>query len=64
MPDIAPEGLTTVLVVILTFGSLTIFSIGIVGEYVAKIMTEVKGRPHFIRTSIIKNGKVSDVRIN
>jgi len=64
MPDIAPEGITTVLVVILTFGSLTIFSIGIVGEYVAKIMMEVKGRPHFIRTSIIKNGKVSDVRIN
>lgn len=62
VPHIAPEGITTVLVVILTFGSLTIFSIGLVGEYVAKIMTEVKGRPHFIRTSIIKNGKESDVR--
>jgi len=64
VPDIAPEGITTVLVVILTFGSLTIFSIGLVGEYVAKIMAEVKGRPHFIRTGIIKNGKISDVRNN
>jgi dolichol-phosphate mannosyltransferase len=62
VPDIAPEGITTVLVVILTFGSLTIFSIGLVGEYVAKIMTEVKGRPHYIRTNIIRNGKIIDIK--
>jgi len=62
VPNIAPQGITTVLVVILAFGSLTIFSIGLVGEYVAKIMAEVKGRPHFIRTGIIKKGKISDVR--
>lgn len=61
VPDIAPKGFTTVLVIILIFGSFTIFSIGLVGEYIAKIMTEVKSRPPFIRTSIIKKGIISDI---
>jgi nucleoside-diphosphate-sugar epimerase/glycosyltransferase involved in cell wall biosynthesis len=57
-PEIAPKGITTVLIAILSFGSLNLFAIGLVGEYVAKIMLEVKGRPRLIRSSLIKNGKV------
>jgi dolichol-phosphate mannosyltransferase len=56
-PDIAPKGVTTLLIVILIFGSFNIFAVGLVGEYVAKIMAEVKGRPRLIRTALIRNGK-------
>jgi nucleoside-diphosphate-sugar epimerase/glycosyltransferase involved in cell wall biosynthesis len=57
-PDIAPRGVTTLLVVTLMFGSFNLFAIGLVGEYVAKIMAEVKGRPRLIRTEIVRDGEV------
>jgi len=57
MPDIAPRGTTTLLITILMFGSFNIFAVGLVGEYVAKIMTEVKGRPRLIRAALIRNGE-------
>ena len=59
VPDIAPRGTTTVLMAILLFGSVNLLGIGLVGEYVAKIMTEVKRRPRLIRSAIIRSGKVS-----
>ena len=59
VPEIAPKGITTVLVVTLMFGSFNLFAIGMVGEYVAKIMAEVKGRPRLIRSSLIRNGEVA-----
>ena len=61
IPDIAPRGATTLLITILMFGSLNLFAIGVVGEYVAKIMTEVKGRPRLIRSALIRNGKSTDL---
>lgn len=57
-PDIAPRGVTTLLVVVLMLGSLNLFAIGLVGEYVAKIMTEVKQRPRLIRSAIVRRGEV------
>lgn len=59
-PDLAPKGVTTVLLSILFFGSLNLFSIGILAEYIAKIFEEIKQRPHFIRRAIIKNGEIRD----
>ena len=61
VPDIAPRGITTLLVTILMFGSLNLFAIGVVGEYVAKIMTEVKGRPRLIRSAMIRDGKSTEL---
>lgn len=61
IPDIAPRGTTTLLIAILVFGSLNIFAIGLVGEYVAKIMTEVKRRPSFIRSGLIRNGELTEL---
>jgi dolichol-phosphate mannosyltransferase len=58
IPDIAPKGLTTVLIFVLFFGSLNLFGIGLVGEYIAKIITEVKARPRLIRASITRNGEI------
>jgi dolichol-phosphate mannosyltransferase len=60
-PDIAPRGITTLLITILTFGSLNLFAIGLVGEYVAKIMSEVKQRPRLIRSALIRNGQSTEL---
>jgi len=60
-PDIAPKGATTMLIAILIFGSFNLFAIGLVGEYVAKIMTEVKGRPRLIRSALIRKGKTTEL---
>lgn len=55
-------GYTTLLVVMLIATGLIMLSLGIIGEYIAKIYTEVKGRPRYTIDSIIwneslKNGK-------
>ena len=60
-PDIAPRGVTTLLIVMLMFGSLNLFAIGVVGEYVAKIMTEVKRRPRLIRSAMIRGGRSTEL---
>jgi dolichol-phosphate mannosyltransferase len=61
IPDIAPRGVTTLLITILMFGSFNLFAIGLVGEYVAKIMMEVKGRPRLIRAALIRNGVATEL---
>ncbi len=57
-PSGTPSGLTTVLLLILFFGAINLFAVGLVGEYIAKIFEEVKRRPVFIRRSIIRDGEV------
>ena len=57
-PQLAPRGVTTLLIVVLFLGSLNLVAIGIVGEYLAKIFEEVKRRPHFIRRSVIRDGEI------
>jgi dolichol-phosphate mannosyltransferase len=59
-PEAAPKGITTVLLVVLFFGSINLFAISLVGEYIAKIFEEVKRRPHFLRRSIVRDGEVRD----
>ncbi len=47
------QGYTTTLVVSLLMGGLTIFSLGVVGEYVGKIYLETKARPRYIIEAMI-----------
>ncbi len=61
VPDIAPRGATTLLITILMFGSLNLFAVGLIGEYIAKIMIEVKARPRLIRSALIRNGKATEL---
>lgn len=61
-PNSAPHGVTTTLVLIIFFGSINLFFISILGEYIAKIFEEVKSRPHFIRRSIVRRGNISDLK--
>jgi nucleoside-diphosphate-sugar epimerase/glycosyltransferase involved in cell wall biosynthesis len=57
-PEWIPQGLTTVLLAIMFFGSLSIFSVAVVGEYLAKVFEEVKRRPLYIRRSVIRDGEI------
>ena len=57
-PELSPAGLTTVLLVILFFGSLNLLAVALVGEYVGRIFTEAKGRPRFIRRAVLRRGEV------
>jgi dolichol-phosphate mannosyltransferase len=54
---VAP-GVTTILLAIMFYGSLCAFGIGVLAEYIAKIVEEVKRRPLFIRRSVIRDGEV------
>jgi polyisoprenyl-phosphate glycosyltransferase len=58
-PVNTPEGITFVGLMVLFFGSTSLFSIGILGEYIGKILEETKSRPRFIRDKIIIRGKPS-----
>lgn len=59
-PATTPKGITTILLLILFFGSMNLLGLATLGEYVAKILEETKQRPHFIRRAIIRGGEVRD----
>jgi glycosyltransferase involved in cell wall biosynthesis len=44
-------GYASLILLILTFGGLNLFAIGILGEYIGRILTEVRGRPLFVVSS-------------
>lgn len=44
----AVEGFTTVIILLLVIGFLLMFSLGVIGEYLAKIYQESKRRPQYI----------------
>jgi len=60
-PALAPRGATTTILSVLFFGALNLFGIGILGEYIGKIIEEVKQRPRIIRSSIIRHGETSQL---
>jgi glycosyltransferase involved in cell wall biosynthesis len=45
---VSVDGWTTLVCLIVFFGGTILLAIGILGQYIAKIYTEVKQRPHFI----------------
>jgi dolichol-phosphate mannosyltransferase len=57
-PELAPKGITSILLIVLFFGSFTILGLGILGEYIGKILEETKLRPPYIRKHIISNGQI------
>jgi len=46
--DIPLLGWTSTIVLIIFFGGLNLFVLGIIGEYIGNIYDEVKGRPNFL----------------
>jgi glycosyltransferase involved in cell wall biosynthesis len=51
----AEEGFPTVILLILGMGSMILFSLGLIGEYIAEIYREVKKRPAYIITSTLSS---------
>jgi len=50
----APQGITTVIIVVLFIGAVQLLGISILGQYVGKIFEEVKQRPKYIVKSILR----------
>ena len=42
------EGFTTVILLLLFFGSLLMLGLGIIGAYLSRIYEEVRGRPRYL----------------
>lgn len=53
----AMEGFTTVILLLLMIGSILMFSLGVIGYYIAKIYDEVKMRPRYIISKVIPSEK-------
>ena len=56
-PESAPPGAVTNILVTMFFGSVNLFGISILGEYVGRILEEVRNRPRFIVKSITQFGE-------
>jgi polyisoprenyl-phosphate glycosyltransferase len=52
-----PHAISTILVLIVFFGSVNLLAIALVGEYVLKILEETKRRPKFIRKAVRHGGR-------
>ncbi len=48
------SGITTVVLITLALGGLQLFSLSILGDYLGKVLEEVKGRPRYIRSRILR----------
>ena len=55
MPDAAPKGVTTLIVLILFLGGIQLLCLSIIGSYLAHIYDEVKRRPPFIVDRILND---------
>lgn len=49
----AVEGFTTVILIQLGIGSILMISLGLIGEYLARIYEEIKGRPQYIIAEVL-----------
>jgi len=53
-PESTPDGISTIIVLVLFIGSVQLLGISVLGEYIGKIFEEVKARPKFVVKNIIK----------
>ena len=55
-PDVS-HGISTLIVLVVFFGSLTLLAISVLGEYLIRVFEEVKRRPRFIRKALWHGGR-------
>ena len=60
-PTNIPQGITFLSLMIMFFGSLSILGLGLLGEYIGKILEETKHRPRYIRNKIIIRGNEKEI---
>lgn len=51
------EGIPTVIIITIFIGSIIMISLGIIGYYIARIYEEIKGRPKYIISSVVRSEK-------
>lgn len=51
----AQDGFTTVILLLLLIGSMIMISLGIIGLYLMKMYHEIKGRPRYLASRVIRN---------
>jgi dolichol-phosphate mannosyltransferase len=61
-PQTRARGVTTMVLLILGLGGVQLFSLSILGDYLGKILEEVKNRPRFIRSRIFTAQEVIESR--
>jgi polyisoprenyl-phosphate glycosyltransferase len=59
-PELAPAGITTVLLVVLFLGGVQLLSLSVIGGYLGHIYDEVKRRPPYIVDSILNDPSSSE----
>jgi polyisoprenyl-phosphate glycosyltransferase len=57
----AVSGFATIIITLLLIGSFIMISLGIIGEYIAKIYEEVKERPHYLVKASVGVSKKSGI---
>ena len=62
---VAPRGWTSIIVIVIFIGGVQTMMIGIIGEYLARIYDEVKGRPYYlVRSSHNMEEKINNMKTN
>ena len=56
-----PIGFSTIVILILFVSSVQLLAMGIIGEYLARIFNEVKGRPRYIIKELINNPELDSI---
>jgi dolichol-phosphate mannosyltransferase len=56
-PNHLPQGWTSLMAAIAILGSVQLFVLGIIGEYLGRLYEQSKGRPLFMIESVYNNGK-------
>ncbi len=51
------QGVPTLVLIMLGLGGIILISISVLGDYLGKVIDEVKNRPKYIRSKIFYNGK-------
>lgn len=54
-PSLVPAGFSTLIILILFMGGIQLLCLSIIGSYLAHLYDEVKGRPPFLRESVINS---------
>lgn len=53
-PPVNASGITTALLLILGLGGMQLISLSVLGDYIGRVLEEVKQRPRYIRTRILR----------
>ncbi len=53
----SPQGFTTLIAAIVFLSGVQMVFLGVIGEYLGRVYEEVKGRPLYIVSSVVRGGK-------